>query len=756
MHSYQILLGSIKHIPKKWNDGLTFILMLRGTVTLECEGEAFELIESDIAVINDGDFYSLTSNYSNIVLLLRFPKEYVMERFSQFLSYRFQCISSSSSPSKNTIYDSMRKYVAELAFHYFKNATGAELLIQSRIFKIFHLLLTEFAVPSELNTQHTNDQRLKQVLDYIHIHYKQRIQLIDIAKRSFLSPQHLSRLFKTELNTTFLDYVHQLRVASATKELLHSDETVTKIAMNNGFASDKAMNQAFINTYGMTPNEYRKSYTLKVQSSKEGIFSADFLSLDKEHALEDLVRFIDQFERGKQQYANPIQVFNLDPATCSHVSKPKVIVDIGDITYALRENCRKQLKIAKEQLDVTYVSFGGILQTLRESIKRTSPLQRYDIYDIFSLFSKYQLVPFVRIELDYLQHLSEEEIHLLLATLADTYANSYTVEWYFEIIGNEERLQKWFPLLSTTLRHYISNCNIGLRVSLGTVDEEQIQTQQLLVHLAPYQPNFLSVSIDPNKIAAPNDPNAYEQFHRYYLTNQVQRIRMMTDEVGMQDVHIFLNEWNTITGSNPVEAGEFHRTALLVDSIWQLSTIVTGISIRLSLDGHQETEDQFVTYPLSLFIYRTIRRPMFFAFKAYASLKSTVIEQGDGYLLSCDAVGNVTVLFYNACYISPFQSLDNIRQRNDIRTFSCRLTGFSPGTYRIKKHFMDKNHGSIYSSWLKMDLSVPLHKEDMEEYLESVSNPSVMLYEETSDGDMFITQELSMNAITLFQIKKIN
>ncbi|QQP14682.1 hypothetical protein FJQ98_12135 [Lysinibacillus agricola] len=53
-----------------------------------------------------------------------------------------------------------------------------------------------------------------------------------------------------------------------------------------------------------------------------------------------------------------------------------------------------------------------------------------------------------------------------------------------------------------------------------------------------------------------------------------------------------------------------------------------------------------------------------------------------------------------------------------------------------------------------MDLSIPLDEEDIDDYLEHASNPSVKLYEEKSDGSVTFHEELSMNATALYIFKR--
>lgn len=743
MNNKEIRIESVKRMQRIVNDGLTFILVLRGKLTLDCEDSEHELNDGAIAVLNDGDNYSLTSDDSNIMVLIRLPRQYITVRFPQFMQYRFNYM---ASPQEKADDDSLRKLVAKLAFIHYKNDANSELLFESVVFKILHLLVTNFSTFHEEQVNEGEDERLTLALNYIHLHYKNRIQLGDVAEHSFISPQHLSRLFRTLLNTTFLDYIKNLRLTSARHDLLNSFETVTKIAMNNGFSSDKAMSRAFVQQYGMTPHLYRKSQQEK-QNKVASIDSVTLLSEVRDDALEALARIINDFDRSGQEQPNPTLSFPLNQYNSSNRTTLSFIVDVGKISNCLQASTRQQLHEVKKHLQMRYVSFEGVLHVVEAALKGNTRFRLFDLFEVLSLFQKLNLVPFIRLELDDLSKELFKPLRFILETISLRYPIG---EWHLEAIGSAKALGDFFPIVSATFRRYVPKGKVGMRVQIDA--EGEFQTEQLLAQLEPYQIDFLSLISDPNCATAPNDPVAFEQFQQTYHVHKIQRLRELAEQAGLK-LPIFLTDWNTLTGSTIVEAGEFHRTALIADTLCKLPPFVSGVAIRLSLDSNNLLENSIVTYPLSLFIYRNIRRPMFFVIRAYAKLKKYIVAKGDGYLLTYDGMGSFAFLLYNACYLNPFLALDNIRSSSHIQKVSYELTEVPPGRYRVKKYLIDKDNGSMYNIWLKTDVTIPFDEEDIDDYLENASNPSVRLYEEISSGEISIHEELAMNATALFIMK---
>ncbi|MET8080741.1 DJ-1/PfpI family protein [Streptomyces sp. NPDC005303] len=79
--------------------------------------------------------------------------------------------------------------------------------------------------------------------------------LADLAAYAHMSPRQLSRLFRTELNTTPQKYVESTRFAVA-KALVESGHSVAFAAANAGFGTPEALRRSFVTHTGFSPSEY--------------------------------------------------------------------------------------------------------------------------------------------------------------------------------------------------------------------------------------------------------------------------------------------------------------------------------------------------------------------------------------------------------------------------------------------------------------------------------------------------------------------
>ncbi|OOC61792.1 hypothetical protein BBD40_07965 [Paenibacillus ihbetae] len=104
-----------------------------------------------------------------------------------------------------------------------------------------------------------HNQHHARVLEYIHANYTEQLNISTLAGLAMQSRYHFIRTFKSLMGVTPYQYVLQLRVREAIRQLQQSDATVTDISFNLGFSSPSQLYRAFAKITGMTPEQYRKT-----------------------------------------------------------------------------------------------------------------------------------------------------------------------------------------------------------------------------------------------------------------------------------------------------------------------------------------------------------------------------------------------------------------------------------------------------------------------------------------------------------------
>jgi len=99
--------------------------------------------------------------------------------------------------------------------------------------------------------------QIKQVIEYIHQHHYERINIKDLAKLTRWEVTHFSRLFKKYLMLTPHQYILNVKIEHAKNKLIDSDESLHEIALNLGFFAYSNFFNAFKKITKTTPEKYR-------------------------------------------------------------------------------------------------------------------------------------------------------------------------------------------------------------------------------------------------------------------------------------------------------------------------------------------------------------------------------------------------------------------------------------------------------------------------------------------------------------------
>lgn len=104
---------------------------------------------------------------------------------------------------------------------------------------------------------------LRQVIEYISIHFREDIKLCDLAKMLGYHEKYLSSALHSLTKMNFRKFIASYRVNYA-KSLLVSNnnyKSISEIAMESGFSSINAFNKVFLELTGVTPSQFRKEKT---------------------------------------------------------------------------------------------------------------------------------------------------------------------------------------------------------------------------------------------------------------------------------------------------------------------------------------------------------------------------------------------------------------------------------------------------------------------------------------------------------------
>lgn len=104
----------------------------------------------------------------------------------------------------------------------------------------------------------SRDPRIQAVEDYIVAHPKDPLDLKLLCSIAEVSESSLRRLFKIQTGKSPGDYIKELRMLTASRELLASERRISDIAYDLGYNDPNYFTRTFHSVFGISPQEYRK------------------------------------------------------------------------------------------------------------------------------------------------------------------------------------------------------------------------------------------------------------------------------------------------------------------------------------------------------------------------------------------------------------------------------------------------------------------------------------------------------------------
>lgn len=103
-------------------------------------------------------------------------------------------------------------------------------------------------------------ESLQKPVDYIRENYADEIKIKDLANHCHLSVSALERRFKKYLSKSPLQFLNEVRLEHARKQLIETDDPIARIANNCGFTEHSYFTKQFSRFFEVLPSEFRQKY----------------------------------------------------------------------------------------------------------------------------------------------------------------------------------------------------------------------------------------------------------------------------------------------------------------------------------------------------------------------------------------------------------------------------------------------------------------------------------------------------------------
>ena len=221
----------------------------------------------DLFLFNSNDVHKINTNnlndYERYVAM--FPPKLFTE--NDFITSNILDCFENNSPDRNhkiTIPSDRRQEVLDIWQKMFeaKSQGGSMATLKMKLY-IAQLLIVICEIKEQMgdiahhDDSHSNDARLKPIMEYIQKNCEYPITLESISKEVYLNKFYICRLFKEKLGFGINDYIKACRLNNSVA-LLREGLPVSTVALKTGFGSTSYFIHQFKETFGMSPKKYMR------------------------------------------------------------------------------------------------------------------------------------------------------------------------------------------------------------------------------------------------------------------------------------------------------------------------------------------------------------------------------------------------------------------------------------------------------------------------------------------------------------------
>jgi xylan 1,4-beta-xylosidase len=803
-----------------WHKEIEILLVIKGQVMAAVGGRQYKLFEDDLLFINSGEPHSHIGGEDNIVAALQISPDFCSKTFPGLERYFFSMPQDKAEPGGGSLHKQIRFFIAEIIDEYRRSENGYELAIEGMLNALMSLIVRNVPFkqqPDALSDQQDKDKdRIQRITEYIQAHYGEKISLQNLADEAYLSMYYLSHFFKKKMGITFQGYLTLVRLQNAVKLLSQTDKRITDIALQCGFPSIRAFNQAFKEQYGSTPRTYRHQRDYPGIMPAEG-WSAEssYLDYDSVQAMAKLQEYRDIDLAAIRSLASPVASLTIIPAETvitvevTKAGKPlfpgwKQLAAVGRAYDCLRGDLQAQITRAVRELGVEHLRFHGIFNEEMRVVSRdtTGKLHFHWNYidAVFDFLTGLGVCPLADLTFipeamksrdktvfwyrgNYAPPRDWDEWSALVYGFAAHCINRYGAEevrkWYFEIwnepdfmwAGTEQEYYRFYRVSAEALLRADPALRIAGPSVIPPIAESArwidgfvdfINTQDLPLHCFSFHLYGEQDFIFNN---TKGGARYYSQYGgKDHFRNCIDIYREKLSRLKRPVKEWFVTEYNIAAIHENYLLDTMFTACHLLYNYLRNHDQVQGIAFWTLSDIFEE--DAALPPPFSggfgLLSPEGIRKPSWYALWFLRKIRGDILEQGEEYIVTKNGGALYVLAFrylhYDKLFIEGDRSLLSFASRYEVfeakppLTFNLSLKGLEGG-YRIWEYTLDRAHGSAFDIYAGMGMPETLSASDAE-YLRNTAVPHRHTWTVKPKGDLTLSLTAPPLGIKLLEIRR--
>ncbi len=256
-----------------WHKEMEITYIEKGEMLYSVNHETFHLKEGDVIfdqpnALHSGRMHNhIDCDYIAITLDLSY-----LYGSSQSVLYKKYILPLLSSSNGGVVLDQTCdyhkeaiQYIKQIIQVYEKKEDLMALDITLLLFSVIRLLYIHRGQENTLPTDKSNLERIRSIVEYIKMHYQEKITLQDVAQNVHMCRSECSRLFSQYMKVPLFEYVLEYRIEQSVFLLLQDTLSITEIAELVGFSDSNYFSKVFSRFKGCSPRSFKK---MQIETTK--------------------------------------------------------------------------------------------------------------------------------------------------------------------------------------------------------------------------------------------------------------------------------------------------------------------------------------------------------------------------------------------------------------------------------------------------------------------------------------------------------
>ncbi|MBP3902464.1 MAG: helix-turn-helix domain-containing protein, partial [Blautia sp.] len=341
-----------------FHQSIEVFYVLEGNPSVTVQDEVYQMHPEDVLVINANKKHSYRSSDEVLIGYV----EINFRMLGDLLGTDHLFFWCNSVLNKTAAYDDLRSALKKIFGQYFDRSGYGKVALQGMYYELLEVLIGSFMVSSDdrrFEEEHSQDeQRVQEIVNYIHSNYRKKISLQELGDALYLSVPYLSKYIKRKMGMNFVDYVNNIRLFHAVDDLLYTNNSITSIALENGFPNVASLTRMLKTAYNMTPSEYRQKMK-ESGTGDQGIAQGGEKEALKRRVTDYLDNKLVQ-EPQDLDYGDSYIVTDAEQRE-SYDRFWNRMINIGRTEDLLRSDMQEQIRTLHDELGFTYVRVWDLI-----------------------------------------------------------------------------------------------------------------------------------------------------------------------------------------------------------------------------------------------------------------------------------------------------------------------------------------------------------------------------------------------------------